>query len=151
MEKYSICHESTDLVVSSDATLDYIICLQSRLVATFRPNFTSQYKSCFHEAFLKHNFLRLRADVSCDTSFLAFCYLKKNRGRLRKDDALFREFMNTAVPSGHCLESLNVLISGNKCPCSRHRVPHSFSHSSITVQGATLLTSSSPPWGKKKP
>lgn len=27
---------------------------------------------------------------------------------------------------------------------------HSFSHSSITVHGATLFTSSSLPWGKKK-
>lgn len=38
----------------------------------------------------------------------------KNR-RLRKDDTLFREFINIAVSSGYCLDSLNVLISGNEC------------------------------------
>ena len=35
----------------------------------------------------------------------------KNNRRLRKDDTSFREFINTPVSSGYCLQSLNVLIS----------------------------------------
>lgn len=66
--------------------------------------------------------------------------------RLKKDDTLFREFMNTVV-SDYCLEDLNALISGNQCYTTQIRSARPGFHTTPRSGGTAVFPSPAPSTG----